>query len=126
MEARIHLRRARPEDAPSLERLQEAAVRQLNRADYSPGQLEAFLGSLGTIGGGVLQNHIDEVNAKADDTATTAVGNRGIEPEASVAASPSGGTTTTVSISSSAMRVRASVSKVSAAACSPSPERGRG
>jgi GNAT superfamily N-acetyltransferase len=49
METSIHLRRARPDDAAALERLQEAAVRELNRADYTPGQLEAFLDGLGTL-----------------------------------------------------------------------------
>jgi len=49
MESRIHLRRARVEDAESLAVLQEAAVRELNQADYTPAQLEAFLGGLGTL-----------------------------------------------------------------------------
>ena len=49
MDPKIRLRRAQNPDRSALERLQTAAVRELNRADYSTGQLEAFLGHLGTL-----------------------------------------------------------------------------
>jgi len=56
METLIQLRRANLEDGPQLERLQEASVRELNRADYTPGQLEAFLGGLGTLDARLLED----------------------------------------------------------------------
>jgi len=67
MEDLIRLRRARLEDGPRLECLQKASVRELNRADYTPEQLEAFLGGLGTLDARLLAEGTYFVAEEADE-----------------------------------------------------------